>query len=678
MGNNLIEPPVAGGPVGRQSDPPIRLRAVLTGAGLGGLVCAVTPFNNAVSAATPLGGGHFPLAPFCGFLLLLILTAVLSGDGKRKPIFTGTELFVVWLLAALAAGIAFTGLARTFFINLTAPFHYATPGNGWKETLGPLMPESLYIKNPEAVRLLYDGIPDGPQSGWGVVLQQIPWRSWLVPLLYWGGFILVCYAVMFFLVNIFSRQWLHNERIDLPLVEVPRLLSEASTEGALFRFLKNRWFLMGLFLPVFLHLVNGLNFYLPSVPHIPTLIPAGAYFPKFGLFAGFHKLKLMIYPAFVGFAFLAPRRVSFSFWFFFLAGCGVYGLLYVTGYDIPSAALGVTFGPTLTRPDETQMVGAFGVFFLFMIWLARRHLWSVVQSAFGRAPSTVHPTEWLSTAVSFWGFVAGVAVIVYWCSRFGMTMMTAVITVGAFFMVMLVATRAICYGGIPYFTLTAAPLDGLLFFFGPGFFTKAGIFLAASVQKALFMDLRESLMPSLVHAGEPNRRLRDLGKQRFLWGIAATLVIGVVVSFTSMLAVCHRYGVRQLNLDWANRTVTTVYEKVNTLVTAAPTANEWVIGFTVAGAVVMTLLIYSCYRFYWFPFHPVGYLTAYSSAMRILWFCFFLGWAANTLCIRYGGVRLFKKLRFFFIGLIVGDFLMGGVYALVAHFTYGAYLVFPD
>ena len=36
--------------------------------------------------------------------------------------------------------------------------------------------------------------------------------------------------------------------------------------------------------------------------------------------------------------------------------------------------LGITFGPTLSRPEETQMIGAYGVFFLFLFWIGRRHL----------------------------------------------------------------------------------------------------------------------------------------------------------------------------------------------------------------------------------------------------------------------------------------------------------------
>jgi hypothetical protein len=42
----------------------LRLRALLTGLVLGLILCVYTPYNNAVLGGVPLGGGHFPLAPF--------------------------------------------------------------------------------------------------------------------------------------------------------------------------------------------------------------------------------------------------------------------------------------------------------------------------------------------------------------------------------------------------------------------------------------------------------------------------------------------------------------------------------------------------------------------------------------------------------------------------------------
>jgi hypothetical protein len=195
-------------------------------------------------------------------------------------------------------------------------------------------------------------------------------------------------------------------------------------------------------------------------------------------------------------------------------------------------------------------------------------------------------------------------------------------------------------------------------------------------QKVLFVDLRESLMPSLLHARKVTEKISN--RRMVLGGILITLLAGVVVSFLAMLVLCYKFGVRELPLDWATRTTVAVYENVYTLIESPVRPGQWVLIFSLAGALVMLVLVICYHRIYWWPIHPIGYLTAYSSAMRILWVSFFIGWLCNALCMRYGGVVLFKRLRFFFIGLIIGDFLMGGAWAIVGLFGDAHYLVLPN
>ena len=653
----------------------IRLRAILLGSGLALAICLITPFNNAYRQGTPLGGGHFPLAPFYFFMWLAIFTVVIRWLFKGRNLITGKELLVTWALMVLLSGIAWTGLARTFFINITAPYHFATVENRWDEVLHPLLPESWYPQSQEAIAQFYNGLDGGRQMDWLEVFSNIPWDAWLVPLAGWAGFVLLCYIVIACVVSLLSKQGLYNERMNFPLLRVPLLMQEAIDNDELGRFFANRFLLAGLLIPVCLHLLNGLNFYNPSIPSIPTLILAGKFFPKHGLFSGFYKLKIYIYPAFIGFAFLTSKQISFSFWLFYIAGALLIGLLYFLGLNIPAAALGITFGPTIARPEEMQMVGAYLVFFVFLAWLARFHFLDILQKGFGFKKGLNEEQEWLSTRLAFWGAVGGGLAIVLWCHYFGLPFLFSFLVVGAFFLFTLVATRVICQGGIAYFTLTAAPLDGVLAFFGTKFFSGVGLVVAGVVQKLLFVDLRESLMASLLHT----RKVTDktTNNRQIFTVIMLTLVAGIVVSFLAMLVLSYKFGVRELGLDWATRTTVAVYDDIYSLVESPAEPSQWVTIFTLAGAFVMLVLVICYHRFYWWPIHPIGYLTAYSSALRILWFSFFIGWLFNALCIRYGGVVLFKKLRNFFIGLIIGDFLMAGSWAIYGLFSYSSYLVLP-
>lgn len=659
-----------------RDNPPIRIRAPLLGLVMAIGICAITPFNNIYLQATPLGGGHFPLAPFFIFLLLTLLVFLLGKIRHSLQFLTGAELLVIWIEMVIGSGIAYTGLARTFLINITAPYHYATLGNRWEQTLQPLLPPALSPSDPEAIELLYKGIPGGRGMGWPELVGQIPWIPWLKPLLLWGVFVFLSYGVMLCIVNIISRQWIHNERMNFPLLKVPQTISGALDQNEFGALFFNKYLIAGISLPVFLHLVNGLSVYYPTIPPIPTLLLAAPYIADSGLLVGFSKLKLYFYPAFIGFAFLTSRQISFSFWFFFLMGGLFFGVLNLLGYAIPQSELGITFGPTLTRPEEMQMIGAYGVFFLFLVWLARHHLITVTKQSLLLSPPTAVRSEWFDVRVSFWGLFIGVAAIVSWYVWLGMSITTAVLLVGAFFMISLVAARIICQGGLAYFTLTAAPMDGLIALFGTKFFAGTGGIIAGMSQKVLFVDLRESLMPSLVHTRSIQQNKYP---QILLFGsLVLTIFLATIASVLSMMLLCYRFGIRELQLEWANRTTLAVFENINRLITGSVETGTWVFIFAFIGAVIMLILVVCYHRLYWWPIHPIGYLTAYSSAMRILWVSFFIGWACNALCMRYGGIHLFRKLQFFFIGLIIGDFLMGGGWALVGLFTGTSYKVLPD
>lgn len=654
----------------------IRARALAVGITFGLLICVATPYNNIYLMGTLLGGGHFPLAPFFVFAWLMVIIAALARILKRPPLLTGLELLCAWALMVVVSGIPYTGLLRTFFVNLTAPFQFATPGNRWQEVLHPVMPDGLYPRDPAAVEALWNGLERGYELQWWEILAGIPWQAWAAPLLWWGVFILLSYLVMLCLVNILSRQWIANERMNFPLLRLPQYMEEVMDQQRLGGFLADRYLLLGLLAPALLHTVNGLSFYHPQVPAIPTLIPIGPYFPPTGLFAGFAKLRIYLYPAFIGFAFLASRQISLSLWSFHLLGALMVGILALVGLSVPPAALGVSFGPTLTFPEETQMIGAYIVFFLFILWLARFHLAQVVKAAFRPGAEPERETEWLSLRWSFWGLVLGGCGLAAWFVQFGMSLSMALLTLLAFYMMMIVATRVVSQGGIPYFTLTAAPLDAILAFLGSKAFAAQGLLLAAVSQKVLYADLRESLMPSLLHAAKVNEGTSR--KRLMLVGIVLVILLGLVASFAAMLVLAHRHGMRELNLEWATTTTVSVYENVQRLLEAPSGAKPFVVLFACIGAAVMLGLILCYQRFYWWPLHPIGYLATYSSAMRILWFSFLVGWIANELLLRYGGIGLHRRARLFFFGLILGDFLMGGVFAAIGVWTGSSYMVMPD
>ena len=76
---------------------PIRLRAGVIGIVLAAGICLLTPYNNIYLQATPLGGGHFPLAPFFVFILLAICITAVSRLFKSSLLLNGPELLIIWI-----------------------------------------------------------------------------------------------------------------------------------------------------------------------------------------------------------------------------------------------------------------------------------------------------------------------------------------------------------------------------------------------------------------------------------------------------------------------------------------------------------------------------------------------------------------------------------------------------
>jgi hypothetical protein len=653
----------------------IRPRALFAGLVVGVVLCAITPFADSYLKTTPLAGGHFPLAAFFIFFVSTVLLATLAKMFRRAPLLSGMELLTAWALMIVVSGIGFTGLVRTFFINITAAAYFADNTNAWATTLLPLLPESLYPRDPSVLEAIYNGLPDKSALSFTQIIEHIPWSFWLPVLGAWSIFILLAYATLFCLANLFAGQWVVNERINFPLLQTPKLVAEAYDQQRLFSFLTDPYLLCGLSVPLLIHTLGGLNAHLPSIPAVPTEILFGNYFPSTGLLSGFQKLKIFIYPAFIGFAFIATRQVSFSFWFFFLLAGLLAGVLHSSGMQIPLSALGTLFGPSISGPEETQIIGAGLIFFGFMIWLARDYLLDVGKQCLRPNPNASE-VGWIPARISMIGAIVGIAALSAWSAAWGMGLGTSILLYLCFFAAMLVVAKIICQGGIPYCSLNAAPADTVLSLFGSKPLGSAGLVLGMSLQKMLFVDVRESLLPSLVHAGKITEKMRS---RKFMGlAIAASLVLAVAASFFSMLYLCYRYGIQELDMDWATRTTQTVYSNAHRLLEVPQTPDNWVLFFILAGAAVMLTLVLCYYLFPWWPIHPIGYLMAYSASMRILWFSFLVGWACNTLCLRYGGTYLYRRIRLVFIGLIIGDFCMGAFWALVSLKTGISYLVLPS
>ena len=70
-------------------------------------------------------------------------------------------------------------------------------------------------------------------------------------------------------------------------------------------------------------------------------------------------------------------------------------------------------------------------------------------------------------------------------------------------------------------------------------------------------------------------------------------------------------------------------------------------------------------RFTWWLWHPVGFATCSSWSMSKLWACIFVAWLAKSLITRYGGAKAYQAAIPFFVGLVIGEFLVGSIWGIL-------------
>ena len=74
-------------------------------------------------------------------------------------------------------------------------------------------------------------------------------------------------------------------------------------------------------------------------------------------------------------------------------------------------------------------------------------------------------------------------------------------------------------------------------------------------------------------------------------------------------------------------------------------------------------------RFIWWQLHPLGYPLAGYYHFEKLWFPFFLSWLIKWICIKQGGIKSYRRLLPFFLGLVLGEFICGSVWGIIGLIT---------
>ena len=99
-----------------------------------------------------------------------------------------------------------------------------------------------------------------------------------------------------------------------------------------------------------------------------------------------------------------------------------------------------------------------------------------------------------------------------------------------------------------------------------------------------------------------------------------------------------------------------------------PTNPDWLgMAFMGGGFSVMMLLAYLRSRVFWMPLHPLGFLIAGGGELPgDLLVPLIVCTVAKWLILKNGGIRSYRRAVPFFLGLVLGDFLMGSIWSILS------------
>ena len=629
-------------------------RALIIGILLIPILCLWTEYTEIVAQATDIAAMSLIIAVvFVLFMLLLV------NFGLKKYLprwaFTQAELMYIYIMQTVSIGISGIGMMQflnTFTGNI---FYYGTPENKWKERFLPVV-KSWLLPKESVTKAFYTG-------------QSTFWRmdhilGWIQPILVWSLFIVVLLWVMLCINVLIRRQWMDQERLSFPITQLPLEIARDGGSGVLFT-QKQLW--IGFAIPIVLESLASLNYLYPSIPFFP-IKPSDPRLNLTALFAstppwnGIGDLQLSFYPLVIGLTYFLPLDVAFSLWFFFLFGKFQNVMATSMGYHEPGASLATSRLPYVGE----QSAGAFLGVALFTLYGLRQHLKEAALSVvrLGKMKTVEDANEPMPYRMALLGAFGGYLFLILFGVAIGMSWIVPTVYFFLYYLYVITFTRIRAEAGLPWGYGPNMNVHDLM---------KAGVGSRAfSMQNQVGLhmvlwhdlDMRCTEMPNQLEA----MKIGEVSRMN-LRHVAAVIVlatfIGALASWGSVLTCYYQYGAATAKVnDWRTSMGSVPWQQLKDALDNPVKADlarmQGVgLGFLVTGGLIVLRQ-----RFAWWPFHPIGYAIAGTATMNWLWCATLLGWLIKLLIVRYGGMKSYKRFIPFFIGLILGDYITGSVWAI--------------
>ena len=644
----LKPPPIASKRQMDLQDSAITVRSLVIGCFLAAAIAVGIPYGSMVIQGTRLGlSSSTPAAFFLLFIILLTANLLLGLLSPRRALQRG-ELIVIFIMMMVATAIPTRGVIGMLLPMITGTHYYATYENNWAGLVHPFLTDWMVVDNPRAIKNFYEGV-SGPPS--------IPWDVWTAPLLHWLIFYLGFYLCITSAIVILRKQWVEHERLIYPLAQVPLAMVQDGDRPQLIKpFFKNPIMWCGFLLPFFINSINALHNYYPFIS--PIVPQATAQ-----LFRGTVSLNFRINFLMFGFAYFISSNISFSLWFFYLVHLIQEGLFSVLGIFSPEELGPWTGSGPIGAIMGHQMMGALTVLVCYGLWTARDHLKNVFRKALNRSAPVDDSGEILSYRAAVLGFFGGAFIMAFWLWRSGIPAWITPFFIFSALVIFIGLARVIAEAGLPTVTPEMVPAGFVVSGVGvPALGAKGMVATGYSLVWAgdLLVFMTVPLANSLRLSGETS------GPQRRLFvGIAAAMLISLVCSVWFMLYLAYRDGALNLHPQYFTgfAAYPSSFAAQKLASPTGPSLAGWL--WTAAGGLLMGALMLARHQFVWWPFHPLGFAVSTGWVMNSIWFSIFLAWMIKGIALKYGGPVFYQKSRPFFIGVVLGQFVVGGTWLLI-------------
>jgi hypothetical protein len=585
------------------------------------------------------------------FITLFILNPLVYLFIKRKLF--DTEGLVLLSVMLMTAGTFFTRDTPTWLMTLMG------------------LPYMAY-ENPAKFQPLLDAyspliIPRGDEVFMGFMNggMGVPWNAWIMPIILWGLFIFACFSLNMSVASIVRRRWTDVEHLRYPLIlPIINMIGEEKEgdDSLLGSIWHNKLMWGGFSVAFFLIFYSQLQIRFPGLPQIPwdynsLLIGQTLYQLTGGTIwryimgptGGFHPNFWGIEVKFLGIAYLIPTLEILLSW-----------TLAHFGRIIPNLVLYNT-GRWNSYPmnmREMWTLFAFGGVFalgLFQLYLNRQYFKERLTGAFARngddsqEPLSDPRVIFLFIGSSLFIFIFLMVFLHYkvWMAFLYVFMWIAMV-LGFARMRAEGAYNMERPGPSNYFIDIQKDVIG-------GFVGQKAIGMTGLTSiSILAMHDCNSRNGSIADILECWKLGDELGVSRrgVTKAIVAAFLIAMIVLFATALPFIYNGdGVRMAPRNtyvWRSFTwLKTTTE--DTLKGPQPA----IIGWFIAGAIITGLLGWLRMQFIWWPIHPIGFVWGvqyqYTEVAN-----FVIVAILRAIIMRYGGLPLYRKLRPFFIGLILG------------------------